>query len=291
MCEGCGLVRNEPVPSEDDLERFYHLQYRQEYKGASQPRMRQVARNFRRVRLHLERFADVYADAHAVLDIGAGSGEYAFAIRERGLAITAVEPNADYAAYVREKLGAPVETGFLSTDLVAPRSQDVVHLSHVLEHLRDPVGALRTVRSFLKPGGLVFVEVPDILRYTRRKSRGGMFHYGHIWNFSSQTLRSAAARAGLVESERTARLCEGETHAFFEAGAAAEAQELRDPAHAALVGEAIADHYGKGPQDRSVLKPVRNLVRSVRETQLVRHYNGPAAIGRAILADEDGVAR
>jgi len=43
-----GLVRNDPVPSDAELEQFYSRDYRVAYKGAAKPRKRQAFRNFRR---------------------------------------------------------------------------------------------------------------------------------------------------------------------------------------------------------------------------------------------------
>lgn len=46
-------------------------------------------------------------------------------------------------------------------------SFDVIHGSHVLEHMRDPVAALRDWLSLLKPGGHVIQTVPDWCAYER----------------------------------------------------------------------------------------------------------------------------
>lgn len=52
---------------------------------------------------------------------------------------------------------------------------DVVVLSHVLEHLLDPLQALRRAHRALTPGGFLFVEVPNIPREV-------LAGYGdHIW--------------------------------------------------------------------------------------------------------------
>lgn len=39
---------------------------------------------------------------------------------------------------------------------------DLIILSHVLEHVRDPLRVLMLLRSRLRPGGLLFLEVPNI---------------------------------------------------------------------------------------------------------------------------------
>ena len=46
ICMETGLVRNDPVPNDEELARFYADDYRIAYKGAAKPRRRQVVRNF-----------------------------------------------------------------------------------------------------------------------------------------------------------------------------------------------------------------------------------------------------
>lgn len=46
ICEACGHVSNDPIPTKEELASFYALDYRMRYKGSAQPRARQIARNF-----------------------------------------------------------------------------------------------------------------------------------------------------------------------------------------------------------------------------------------------------
>lgn len=218
MCSGCGVVRNDPVPGEAELEAFYRQDYRKEYKGAAEPRLRQVWRNLDRLNQHFAEYRDVYAKGGAWLDLGSGSGEFAFLAKRLGAAVTAVEPNEDYAAYCRSKLDLEVTTGRMEDCGFGPGSFDLIRLSHVLEHLRDPVASLERLRGWLKPGGMIYIEVPDIEADARNKLRGRLFHYGHIFNYNPVTLRHVAGRAGLVEVQATAGRSAGRTAAFFVAG-------------------------------------------------------------------------
>ena len=156
-------------------------------KGAARPRRRQILRNFRRVAEHIRTYRDVLIPARKVLDVGAGSGEFACLMRELGKEVTGIEPNAGYAAYCRDDLGLDVRTAHLAPHLFDAAEFDLIRLNHVLEHLNDPVKYLAMIAGWLKPGGVLYVEVPNIEVYCRTKSRGNMFHYGHIWNFNPWT--------------------------------------------------------------------------------------------------------
>ncbi len=38
----------------------------------------------------------------------------------------------------------------------------------LVEHLFDPLGALQSVRRMLRPGGLVYIDTPNVAKYSRR---------------------------------------------------------------------------------------------------------------------------
>ncbi|CAE8717070.1 unnamed protein product, partial [Polarella glacialis] len=54
-----------------------------------------------------------------------------------------------------------VVPSILDFELLAPKSVDLFLSSHVIEHMPDPCWFLDGLKRVLKPGGLVFTEVPD----------------------------------------------------------------------------------------------------------------------------------
>lgn len=216
LCRGCGVITNDPIPSADELVTFYSEHYRKDYKGAALPRMRQVYRNFRRLAAHFDTNKDIYAGRQRGLDLGSGSGEFLFLARKAGIDIEGIEPSVDYSEYSRTMLDLPVTTGTLEEAGYSDGRFDLIRLSHVLEHMRDPVTSLKTLRGWLNDEGVLSVEVPNIERDAIHRIRGQLFHYGHIYNFNPLTLRLAAARAGLVETGVSADRYSGTTTAFFQ---------------------------------------------------------------------------
>lgn len=94
-----------------------------------------------------------------VLDIGAGRGRLVAELRRRGFAAEGIEPSARSASAAA---GAGLPVGRQSIDEHHDSGLDAVVLWHVVEHLDDPVAALQRVRSWLRPGGLVLVGVPNV---------------------------------------------------------------------------------------------------------------------------------
>lgn len=45
---------------------------------------------------------------------------------------------------------------------------DAIVMVALIEHLIDPMGAMQRIRQMLKPGGFVYIDTPNIAKYTRR---------------------------------------------------------------------------------------------------------------------------
>ncbi len=195
-CRGCGLTYVDPLPSAADLALFYAQRYRREYKSAETPRISHV---FRAGRTALERFRTVAVLAQPparVLDCGAGGGEFAYLLASRGYRVTGIEPNDGYRAFARAEYGIDVCPGTLEHASFCAAEFHLISLFHVLEHLRDPRAGLARLAAWLRPGGYLYIEVPNAL--TEVSSPSNLYHYAHLYYFAAGPLTRLARAAGLV---------------------------------------------------------------------------------------------
>ncbi|MDQ3493120.1 MAG: class I SAM-dependent methyltransferase, partial [Chloroflexota bacterium] len=135
----------------------------------------------------------------SLLDVGCGTGEFAGAAARNGWAVQAVEPEGTAAEMTRSR-GVQVRTSTLEASGLAERSYDVVSAFHVLEHLPDSPGFLRTLARWARPGGFVAVEVPNYRSAARMRLGAGWVHLRpleHVVYHQPATLRDAFERAGL----------------------------------------------------------------------------------------------
>jgi ubiquinone/menaquinone biosynthesis C-methylase UbiE len=103
-----------------------------------------------------------------LLDVGCGPGTLTVDLARRvsGGRIVAVDQSAEVLAQASAHAATSgVRVEFSAGDVYAldypDSSFDVVHAHQVLQHLTDPVGALREMRRVVRPGGVVAVRDSD----------------------------------------------------------------------------------------------------------------------------------
>ncbi len=134
-----------------------------------------------------------------LLDVGCGGGAFLRRMRQAGWAVTGTEPDAKAAARLAAAEGFPVY-GTLD-DLLRERVQgfDLIVLSHVIEHLPDPLQTLTQLRSLLRAGGRLLLTTPNARSLGLRifgASWRGLEPPRHFNVFSPDSLRQALERTG-----------------------------------------------------------------------------------------------
>jgi 2-polyprenyl-3-methyl-5-hydroxy-6-metoxy-1,4-benzoquinol methylase len=96
------------------------------------------------------------------------------------------------------------------TGIALQDSYDAILLCEVMEHLvRMPLEVVIDLKNFLKPGGLIFVSTPNLLRLSNRLrllQGRKLFHdylpqtyHGHMREYTPEEVAFILQRAGLVE--------------------------------------------------------------------------------------------
>lgn len=135
------------------------------------------------------------ADLRSVLDFGAGNGRFAIALRERGVEVSAIEPDPLLAGSIRAR-GVPV---YSDLEELGQRRVDGIYSINVLEHLVDDRAVLAGFRRRLAGGGGLFLYVPAFpILYSANDAR-----VGHLRRYRRRELVARVREAGFaVESAR-----------------------------------------------------------------------------------------
>jgi len=129
-----------------------------------------------------------------VLDIGCGDGALVRTLKEHGASPCGVDLDPEGARFIEATQQIPVLVGAFEEVDFSGRRFDAVVATHVIEHFFEPVAALEKMRGLLKPGGLVVLETPNVLRPKVGFRR--LFSVPHNYYFSPRTLCLAMHVAG-----------------------------------------------------------------------------------------------
>ena len=272
-CTHCRLVAQDPLPTADETLGFYPDGYEPHGTATTLADKRRRWIN----RLAISCFYDVCSSSrpaavraifralagrilpntlephgrNRLLDVGCGSGNLLARHRDLGWQVRGIEPHAQGRA-VAVRRGLDVFPGTLLDPGFDDGSFDVVLMSHVIEHVPDPVAYVRRAAELLAPNGKIVLLTPNIRSW-------GFQIYGSCWFpldaprhlmlFDPDTLRWLGARVGLrattVRTLGAARLwCESRHYARTQgltlpADAGARRQVLEESARCKPAGRAF----------------------------------------------------
>ena len=192
ICKNCGLVFSDPFPI--DTAEYYQKNYRILYKGTYSPKIKHI---YRAANVAIERYKrlETYTlGKKKVLEIGSGGGEFSYLLTKKGFDVSAIEPNEGYGNYSKEQYGLNVQIGFAQNLEFAAETFDFITMSHVLEHVDNPTTMLEKLRTWLKPNGILALEVPNVEAVCQ--SPKSTFHTAHLFNFNVKTLSLLAEKTG-----------------------------------------------------------------------------------------------
>lgn len=141
-----------------------------------------------------------------ILDVGCGSGYGLKFLAEQnpGAEIHGIEASPECVRILVDEVGA----NLIDVDVDGPWAEryegffDFIVMRHVMEHFLDPVSSLGRVRRALKPGGLLYIAVPDMLNprtELRDYDRWWEYHFRavHPYYYCRDTALATLALAGL----------------------------------------------------------------------------------------------
>jgi SAM-dependent methyltransferase len=133
-----------------------------------------------------------------LLDVGCGDGRFLRLARVLGYTAEGIEFDAAAAA-LAERQGFPVHVGGLAEAQLPAGAFEQITLSHVIEHLHDPVAALAGLRDGLRPGGRLWLQTPNVESAGAQRFGAdwrGLEPPRHLVLFGPGSLRLALERSG-----------------------------------------------------------------------------------------------
>lgn len=137
------------------------------------------------------------------LEVGCSTGQFLHHVRPLVGEAVGVDYDGEAAAFAAEATGAVTYGVPLEETDLEPGSFDVVTAIQTMEHVPDPIAFAELLGRYLKPDGLLHVEVPNLhdpllALYDSPGYRRFYYHRAHLFYFSARSLEAALARAGFA---------------------------------------------------------------------------------------------
>jgi 2-polyprenyl-3-methyl-5-hydroxy-6-metoxy-1,4-benzoquinol methylase len=186
VCTNCDLVFQTPQPSDTEIASFYPSHYDvydvdSKLKRISSWRKSRLKTCYGYHHLKTNRLLDFinlmlpkrmvpaelsYIPHAKMLDVGCGNGRFMHGMSQLGWEVQGVEFNAG-AVNICRSSGLTVHHGDLFSANLESASFDIVHMSHVIEHVTDPLAIFKEIARILKPNGLLLIKTPNSLALGR----------------------------------------------------------------------------------------------------------------------------
>jgi SAM-dependent methyltransferase len=189
-CPTCRLAYQTPRPTPEASLAYMNWRWK-----SGDTYVSDKADQLRRANEQMRHVSAIAGAPSTLADFGAGAGSFVRAALDAGWDATGTETSSSARARAKE---------FYSVDLTEQFEKPkyrVVTLWDVIEHVRDPVGVLRHVRSHLEPGGWVFISTGNYESWQRlvAKRWWGLYLFDHQFYFTPHSLTKALRRSGFDE--------------------------------------------------------------------------------------------
>lgn len=194
-CQGCGFVFVNPRPTPQSVARLYSEPGQNPYAREGHEPLEYESPTLFRIIREIQR----YARGGKLLEVGCGRGDLLRLAQGRGFSVT----GCDFFGGQKPQLtGAVFCDGALSEVDLPDDTFDVAVSRNTLEHVFDPRRELEEIRRVLKPGGYLYLKVPNVqfeygpgcrLLFQREHVLEPPFHLSH---FSPRSLRHVLGETG-----------------------------------------------------------------------------------------------
>ncbi len=190
-CLDCGMVLSNPRDDAGTLAQVYAQLADEDYAAEEGPRQRVAIRRLD--------WMDGWVSGARLVDVGCATGVFLGQALRRGWAVAGVEPSRWAVACARKRWP---QAQFWNERLEALPPPDlpfdVLTLWDVLEHVQSPLALLRCAAQWVRPGGWLALNAPDVTSLTARwmGPDWALLLREHLWYFSPDSLGALLERSG-----------------------------------------------------------------------------------------------
>lgn len=202
-CKNCGLVFQNPRPSDNDVKDMYDEDYfngRGFDEGVNYIEGMKASSAWEAI--YTDRLSNIgrFTKKGYILEVGCGLGDFLHYAKRIGWSVQGVEISEYSSKYAIKNFHIKVFTGTLEQARFKKNSYDAVTMIEVIEHLTDPLTTLRECCRIMSPGGVIVIQTGNVEGlYAKIKGKRWPYYLsGHMTYFSKKTITEMLAKAGLT---------------------------------------------------------------------------------------------
>jgi len=202
FCNECGLIQTYPAVSREFHKEFYSYYYRPLYLKRETVNYRDVIKEQDdKAKKYLDYFINnglskKIADL-SIIEIGCSSGGTINGLKNTVKSVQGCDLDVKAIKFAKDNFNMNVEVGMYPSSI--PDGPKLFILSHMLEHVFNPLETLKEIRLLMNPSDYLFIAVPGINSVSKGDYKHDLrryFHIAHVTDFSSTTLTNVANYAG-----------------------------------------------------------------------------------------------
>lgn len=195
-CSNCGFLFNANPFSEEELEKRYKYLSKYEF-GEKNTNFIEAEDYIKRSNIQ-KHFIEENCDGsiHSIFEVGATTGYNLSLYKKDGKKVFGIEPSAHNKELAKKKYDIEMYADTFQNYLKEKKEYDkydLVFLSHILEHIINPMGFIEEVKKFSNK--YIFIDVPTF-DYKFSDENFGMFSDEHVNYFTFESLQNLMYRAG-----------------------------------------------------------------------------------------------
>lgn len=204
ICKRCGLIYNNPIPSEEMIKNYYSGEYVKSKSGsdeyediikrikAKHPDQKIRKAKKEKNKKAVEFISDFLSENNKALEIGCGVGIFLSELQKQvKCSVKGIEPDSIMSQVAREYYGLENINNMFFEDYLKESDEkfDMVILRQVFEHLADPNEAIQKIKSILRKNGYLFLAVPNAADFKPSRLLHNSLDFGHLYSYTPHTLR------------------------------------------------------------------------------------------------------
>jgi len=202
FCNQCGLVQTYPAVSREFHEEFYSYHYRPLYLKSQIVDYGDVIKEQNdKAKKYLDYFfnnglSEKLADL-SIIEIGCSSGGTIDRLKTTAKSVQGCDLDVEAIKFAQDNFKLEVEVSKYPSSL--PDGPRLFILSHVSEHVFNPLKTLKDIRLLMNTDDYLFIAVPGINGVAMGDYKNDLrryFHIAHVTDFTSSTLANVANYAG-----------------------------------------------------------------------------------------------